>query len=50
MEKSKRNFYTPSTDPDGSYTGTRKAEYGKEILPGILPADEETPVQDVDDL
>lgn len=54
MKKRNKNFYSPSTDPDGSYTGTRKDVYGKEILPGIVPGDipldDETPVQDVDDL
>ncbi len=53
MSKRNRDFYAPSTDPDGSYTGTRKPKYGEVIIPGIVPADEipeETPVQDVDDL
>lgn len=49
MKKSKKPFYTPQTDPDGSYTGNRKDAYGKEILPGLQPADT-TPVQDADDL
>lgn len=50
MEKNrKKDFYSPKTDPDGSYTGTRKDNYGDgEILPGICPPD--VPVQDADDL
>lgn len=49
MKQSKKPFYTPETDPDGSYTGTRKKGYGEVLLPG-LETEEETPVQDVDDL
>lgn len=50
MKQSKKPFYTPETDPDGSYTGTRKEEYGDEILPGLENPEAEVPVQDADDL